>query len=239
MLAFTLKLLLAHVIGDFVLQTDRAVVDKHNKKHKSVYLYLHMLSHAILLAVFLGFNLKYWWVLLIVLPSHFLIDLIKLNLSGSKIGARPLFFYDQAAHLIILIACILWQFPIEWSIDYFYEPKVLLLGLFLILTSFVSAIVMKFLMSKWAFVEDKKDDSLDNAGKYIGMLERLFVFGFIVFNQWQAIGLLIAAKSVLRYSDLSRAKDRKLTEYILIGTLTSFGFAILLGLAYKELSKFI
>lgn len=89
-------------------------------------------------------------------------------------------------------------------------------------------------MSNWAFKEDKAEDSLENAGKYIGILERLFVFGFIVLNQWSAIGLL-TAKSVFRFSDLSRAKDRKLTEYILIGTLLSFGLAILIAVSYKYL----
>jgi len=43
---------------------------------------------------------------------------------------------------------------------------------------------------------------------------------------------LIAAKSVFRFGDLSRAKDRKLTEYILIGTFLSFGLAIAIGLGY-------
>jgi len=81
--------------------------------------------------------------------------------------------------------------------------------------------------------EDKTEDSLKNAGQFIGILERLFVFAFILLNQWSAIGLLIAAKSVFRFGDLSRAKDRKLTEYILIGTLLSFGLAIATGLAYK------
>ena len=94
-------------------------------------------------------------------------------------------------------------------------------------------------MNKWTFAEDNSDDSLKNAGKYIGILERLFVFGFIILNQWSAIGLLIAAKSVFRFGDLSRAKDRKLTEYMLIGSLLSFGIAIIIGLLYKYLVQSI
>ncbi|WP_336622731.1 hypothetical protein [Wenyingzhuangia sp. 2_MG-2023] len=90
-------------------------------------------------------------------------------------------------------------------------------------------------MSKWELEEDNSDDSLQNAGMYIGILERLFVFSFIILNQWSAIGLLIAAKSVFRFGDLSRAKDRKLTEYMLIGSLVSFGLSILIGLLYKYL----
>jgi hypothetical protein len=89
---------------------------------------------------------------------------------------------------------------------------------------------MKLIMNRWKIEKEDSNDSLVQAGKYIGILERLFVFGFILLNQWQAIGWLIAAKSVFRFGDLSRAKDRKLTEYILIGTLLSFGLAILIGL---------
>lgn len=85
--------------------------------------------------------------------------------------------------------------------------------------------------------EINTNDSLEQAGKYIGILERLFVFGFIVLNQWQAIGFLIAAKSVFRFNDLSNAKDRKLTEYVLIGTLLSFALAIFTGLTYNYALK--
>jgi cytochrome c biogenesis protein CcdA len=74
--------------------------------------------------------------------------------------------------------------------------------------------------------------SLPNAGKYIGIIERLFVLIFIVIGRWEVIGLLIAAKSVFRFNDLKERNNRKLTEYILIGTLVSFGLAILAGLFY-------
>lgn len=56
---------------------------------------------------------------------------------------------------------------------------------------------------------------------------------FIITNHWEGIGFLIAAKSVFRFGDLSQAKDRKLTEYILIGTLLSFGLAIVFGIGYE------
>lgn len=65
---------------------------------------------------------------------------------------------------------------------------------------------------------------------YIGIIERILVFVFIVTNHWEAIGFLLAAKSVFRFGDLKRAKDRRLTEYILVGTLLSFGLAILSGM---------
>jgi hypothetical protein len=79
-------------------------------------------------------------------------------------------------------------------------------------------------------LSDSLEESLSNAGKYIGMLERLLVFIFIVTGHWEGIGFLLAAKSVFRFGDLKKSKDRKLTEYILIGTLLSFSIALAVGL---------
>jgi hypothetical protein len=56
------------------------------------------------------------------------------------------------------------------------------------------------------------------------------VFCFILIGHFEAIGFLLAAKSIFRFGDLKEAKDRKLTEYVLIGTLLSFGVALLIGL---------
>ena len=67
------------------------------------------------------------------------------------------------------------------------------------------------------------------------MLERLFIFSFIILNYWEGIGFLLAAKSVFRFGDLSKTEDRNLTEYILIGTLLSFGLAIATAVGYKYL----
>ena len=61
-------------------------------------------------------------------------------------------------------------------------------------------------------------------------IERILIFTFILIKQWPAIGFLIAAKSVFRFGELKEGKERKKTEYILIGTLLSFTFAIIVGI---------
>ena len=100
-----------------------------------------------------------------------------------------------------------------------------------------SSIFIKILISIWTpvTVEHSKlqTESLVNAGKYIGILERLLVFVFILVDHWEGVGFMIAAKSVFRFSDLAEAKQRKLTEYVLIGTLLSFGIAVLTGILVK------
>jgi hypothetical protein len=64
----------------------------------------------------------------------------------------------------------------------------------------------------------------------------LFVFTFIITGHFEAIGFLLAAKSIFRFGDLKEAKDRRLTEYVLIGTLLSFGIALGTGLLFEMLS---
>jgi hypothetical protein len=96
-----------------------------------------------------------------------------------------------------------------------------------------TSILIKNIISIWTPENKKSDDSLSNAGNYIGILERLFVFYFVVSVNFEAIGFLLAAKSIFRFGDLKEAKDRKLTEYVLIGTLLSFGMALLTGILVK------
>ncbi len=81
------------------------------------------------------------------------------------------------------------------------------------------------------------DDSLKDAGKWIGIIERILVLTFTLAGKYEAIGFLLAAKSVFRFGDLKEAKDRKRTEYILIGTLLSFTISIMLGLIINYLKK--
>ncbi|TVZ46453.1 uncharacterized protein DUF3307 [Olleya sp. Hel_I_94] len=227
-----LKLVLAHAIGDFVLQPDQWVKDKTIKKHKSKYLYFHVLIHALALLILLQFNANYWIGIVSIVVSHYIIDVIKLNLT-KKINPRLLFILDQIAHLIVIAIVALTYTQYSFDINTLYSKNVLALLLSLIAITSIASVIMRLVMSKWILDEDDANDSLEKAGKYIGILERLFVFGFIIINQWSAIGLLIAAKSVFRFGDLSKAKDRKLTEYILIGTLLSFGIAISVGLLYN------
>lgn len=232
MITLLLQFLIAHAIGDFVIQPSKWVVDKKEKKHKSKYLYLHVLVHAIALIVLLRFDFSYWLGLLLIVASHYVIDLIKVSLE-KKTNSKWLFLLDQVAHLAVILGVVQLYEPFQIDFGQFYSIHVLLFILALICIVSISSVLMKLIMSKWELDEDDSEDSLEKAGKYIGILERLFVFGFIILNQWEAIGLLIAAKSVFRFGDLSKAKDRKLTEYILIGTLLSFGLAIGIGLLYK------
>ena len=62
-----------------------------------------------------------------------------------------------------------------------------------------------------------------SGGKWIGRFERALIFTLIFIDQPIGIGFLVAAKSILRFEE---ARQQKLAEYVLIGTLLSFSLAI-------------
>ncbi len=238
MIVLFIKLVLVHFIGDFLLQPEKWVLHKQTHKHKSKYLYYHILVHFLALIILLQFDTSYWLSVLFIIVSHYIIDVAKLHLN-TKMNSRVLFGLDQLAHIIIIaiIVNIYEAYPLD--VDLFYNPKFLLFLTGIIGVTAASSIIMKTIISKWYLKEDANEGSLENAGSCIGVLERLFVFAFIITGHWEGIGFLIAAKSVFRFGDLSKAKDRKLTEYILIGTLLSFGLAISFGIGYNFVLELI
>lgn len=224
-----IKLLLAHLIGDFILQPNTWVLDKENRVHRSQYLYLHTLLHGVLAFVIVGATDFFAYAIALAL-LHGFIDFLKLRFQKKK-TKRNWFIIDQLLHLVVLIAISLTYN--NQKIDFsFMDNQFWIMVTALVLLTKPTSIIIKNIISIWTpeSKNDKHDDSLQNAGNYIGILERLFVFYFVITGHYDAIGFLLAAKSIFRFGDLKEAKDRKLTEYVLIGTLLSFGIAFLIGL---------
>ncbi|WP_276167170.1 DUF3307 domain-containing protein [Zobellia alginiliquefaciens] len=229
MILFT-KLLLAHLIGDFLLQPIRWVVHKEANKERSKYLYAHVLLHFALTMLLL-WDLKYWKVALIIMVSHYIIDLIKLYVTPMfRLQSVP-FFIDQVLHIVVLYCCVYYGNLMEHTIALFQNLDWPLVTAIVFVSS-PAAIIMGKLLEAMSDKIELDHKSLPNAGKYIGIIERLFVLMFIIMGRWEAIGLLIGAKSVFRFNDLKESNNRKLTEYILIGTLLSFGLAVITGIIY-------
>lgn len=234
-----IKLILAHFIGDFLFQPTAWVKDKEVKKAKSGYLYAHILIHGLIVLLLL-WDFNYWLLALLVMISHGVIDIIKLY-AQKEANKSNWFLIDQIVHIISILGLWVFFFKPEINLNALASsPKVWIYASAILFITVVSGIVMKELMSSWSkTLGDKNDESLSSAGKYIGMLERLFVFVFVITGNWEGIGFLLAAKSVFRFGDLKESKDRKLTEYILIGTLLSFGIAIGIGMLVLKLIEYL
>lgn len=218
---------IAHLCLDYFFQTNTLAKQKNTIGFKSPFLYWHGLA---CFALSWLFSLQISFVLgaAIIAITHFLIDGFKRHLCNSKYLGRYAFFIDQALHLAILtIVSILfykWQ-GINPSIEIALNFKYLL-----VITGYLVCLKPANIFIKEVFqateVQVSSDNEMPNAGKVIGVLERILTLTFIIVLQYSAVGFLIAAKSILRYGNNETLK----TEYVLIGTMLSFGIAVIAGI---------
>lgn len=231
-----LQLLLAHVLTDFVFQNNQMVVHKKEHKHRSWYLYIHSFLAGFLTYIFLQ-QWSSFLVPIVIMVTHFFIDLWKLN---QKKDSLKYFLLDQSFHLIIIGLGYLYLtdsfITILPNLKALVSSKTSLLVLigYIVVVFPVGFIIGKF-TERWQeeiAKEEKEQSSLKKAGRYIGIFERILVLTFVLSSNFSAIGFLIGAKSILRFSDSKGA--RKQTEYVLIGTLMSFAICIVIGLMIRK-----
>jgi hypothetical protein len=242
-----LQLLIAHILVDFYWQPTKWVVEKREKSFRSKYFYLHITLVIVASYVALG----YWsnpGPALALGVIHGIIDILKI--AFDKKGTLAWFIADQAAHVLsIAVTALIITSTLPVGLEFFktwlYTPKTLaiLSGALLSLSpiSFFVGILTKPWREELAKLAPNADDNLANAGRWIGMSERLLIFVFVLVSQFSAIGFLIAAKSLLRYNDksasgeISAAYISKKSEYVLVGTLMSYTCAIAVALVVKTL----
>ena len=232
-----LQLLLAHILTDFVLQPTAWIAHKRRHKIKSKYLLLHALIAGGLTYIFLQ-QWQLWAVPLLIAITHFSIDLWKLSTNKDNL---TYFLWDQFLHLFVIL--LAWVYLIDGSgeIGSFLKfsansPTVLVIIIGYLLVVFPAGFMVGKATERWQGAIEEiagKNNSLKSAGRYIGIFERVLVLTFILTGNFSAIGFLIAAKSILRFSDKTGTGARKQTEYVLIGTLMSFATAILLGVLIR------
>ncbi len=233
-----IKLLISHLLGDFFFQFDSWVKEKEIKKLRSPKFYLHILIHGLLILI-LVWNSNFILEALILTFLHAIIDAIKLLFQKEK-TRRMWFFTDQIVHILSIIAVWYSVTDVRFTFDFLDNTHFWVCLATILTLTFPTSILIKVLIAKWTpttYTPSNSPDetSLQSAGKFIGIMERLLIFTFIYTNHFEAIGFLLAAKSIFRFGDLKDGKELKLTEYVLIGTLLSFGIAIVLSLSVKAI----
>ncbi len=228
-----LQLLLAHILTDFLLQPKSWIEHKRKFQARSYILILHSLLAGVLTLVFLQ-DLSLWYLALIVSITHYLIDWWKLVQNRDDL---KYFLLDQFFHILVII--FIWLFLINGYTLIFPglknildSPAILAIAGAYLIVIFPAGYLIGKATQRWQEEIEQIDQnsSLREAGRYIGIFERILVLTFILTQNFSAIGFLIAAKSILRFSEKTGSGARKQTEYVLIGTLMSFAITILLGL---------
>jgi hypothetical protein len=230
------KLLAAHMVGDFILQSKRSL--EHQVEHRvlSYQLYIHVIIHGMLALIIIN-DFNFWLYAVIISSSHLTIDLLKLYFIGESRSNKVMWFLaDQILHLIVIV--IIWKaychidFTNILSIS---DKYVIIITGGIIITKPIGILIRELI----SLFKHNPEDALPGAGMWIGILERMLIYGFIIVGQWEGIGFLLAAKTVFRFGDLTNTNDQAKAEYILIGTLLSFTLAIGTGLLCTYLFSFV
>jgi len=229
----------AHILADFMFQGQRWSERKASRAFTSHHLWHTLIVFAV--SYLLSFDPGFWIAALLIALLHLGQDILKSAIKVKK--DKNLFFTDQLIHLLILAGVSMayhhykgYTMPFDVSLRTLAIVPSLLLCLKpanLIIKNILDIFDVEApgKLSQNMDQEVREEDSrgLPNAGKLIGIVERLLAFVLVLFGQYSAVGLIIAAKSILRF------RNTKHSEYVLIGTLLSFGLAIFLALMISEL----
>jgi hypothetical protein len=271
-----IRLILAHLLSDFILQPTKWAEDKDTKGFSSRYLYLHVLITGIT-TMLIVCDKNYLLAIGIITVIHGLTDgikaeVIKYNIKRlsantfkklpifdqflSKLSKLYLFTIDQIIHIIII--GVTWLIVTNQS-SRLYSDFVIMLQckifwLYILSYTWVTipvAVIIGKITEGWNNeLKEAKTTNIDtigsaksdkhglkNAGKWIGIIERILILTFVVNLQYSAIGFMLTAKSVFRFGDLKDNKDHKKTEYIIIGTFLSFMLSIMTGIILNYVTR--
>lgn len=252
-------LLTAHLLADFVFQTDRMAAGKDR--------WGALLGHVTVVAItswaLIGHVGAVQLVLLVSL-LHLLIDMAKTAVERLTLpdrggdaselasgfwprnGRPTLFLGDQTLHVVSLVAAVHLTAGVPflsvpppdagiWAAAFgpSYLRFLALVSGWIVATTGAGYFFAQFLERFETQLEPDQRGGLSKGGYWIGVTERSLIYLFILVGEPTGIGFLAAAKSVFRIGELREAKDRKLAEYILIGTLLSFAAAMVVGLATR------
>jgi uncharacterized protein DUF3307 len=244
MLTTCLALLLAHVLGDFVFQSNRMVLGK--KKGIRSYVEhgaIHFLILSACIAFFSGLPLASWkpWILFACyMLVHLFFDFGKQQLVKRATGgdSTSLFVLDQSAHLfsIVVISGLVSETPwraMQSSIPWTRMRDERVLATLVVYTTavFAAGYLIRYLTRSVAIQVQppggETNEQLRNAGLYIGWLERFLVLTAVAVQSPAMVGLILTGKSIARFTEL---KEAKFAEYFLIGTFLSITLALIGGL---------
>ena len=232
-----LGLLLAHIISDFYCQTDESC-KKKREWHCCEWI-IH--GGCVFGLSFLAILAPHHWVgalvaALIVTALHLLIDVIKvkyeISRQGEERGSIWPFVIDQVLHFIVIFVTTVILFNVLQDYHCWMEiidTRILLIILvFLAVAKPANTFIRICLKSAKINIGDElANDDTFHSGRIIGTCERFLIVLFVILTQYEAIGFLVAAKSILRFSSTQESKK---SEYVLAGTLLSIAIAIVLGL---------
>ena len=222
MVELFVSLVLAHLVADFVSQTEKSCKDKRERHWKSPHHYVHALI-VFGLSWLVSWDVCFWCGALIIGASHLAIDMWKSYRDGN---VKWFALYQFLHLLVIAVVSYAWTNCHDWSLPFGIELCYVAAAAALLVCWKPANIFIKLMLQHYSVNMPAGNESGFNAGALIGTIERWLILLFVCLGRYDALGLLIAAKSIIRFSE----KDTAKTEYVLAGTLLSIFIAVLAGM---------
>lgn len=220
------ELLFAHLVADFWLQPQSWVLAKRAHPFMAWQMYVHALVVG-MMASAVAWHCGWKSAAAIggvILISHLAIDIAKVLIAKrceSKASHKLefwLFLGDQLMHLAVIGGLCVW---LKNTLSVLTFTKAVELCAFAICGSPVN-VGLKLFLAALGFDQKSSERSNVHAGALIGILERWLILAFALIGKYEVIGLIVAAKSIIRFGD----KEGPKAEYVLVGTLLSLTVAL-------------
>jgi hypothetical protein len=247
-----LALLLAHLLGDFLLQPEWIA---RNKARRLLPLLLHGALHGLMAWACLAFfvrvpflSIRNQLVILGYVAVHLAIDGLKASLIGRSLlpDNAGTFLLDQLLHGVVIAAAALLVSDsrlaavadvlriLPTARTRILESAIIYVGIVFGGGYLIRSVTRGIARG----VATEAPEQLQNAGLYIGWIERALVVTAMALQSPALVGLILTGKSIARFPEF---KEPRFAEYFLIGTLLSvllavFGGIVLLHILYGTVS---
>lgn len=227
-------MLLAHLVGDFVLQWDKLAQWK-SREFKGVVAHCAIVAVVTLLFA-LPFDPLWWSGVLFISLSHLLIDSVSFFI---RLRMPPLlrFTLDQIFHFGFIILALVLGGYLQWGdlwggiLESAQATPLLTALLGYAFITMPAWVLLKFVV--YALVDGQPPDFPAGPSKYVGISERLIITTLVLFGQVLLVPLVTLPRLIVDWPQVSRgAGDRiYLTELI-----SSVLLAVVVGLSLQTLA---
>jgi hypothetical protein len=240
-----LALYLAHLLTDFVFESDHLVAGRRNS---AALAYvdrggIHLLLAALLSGLSNPMLLRsrdFYLVIIGLTLVHLVLDWGKVGLARVTAKAEGTLAFVAGQLMYVLPVCVAAEVIAKAPLHdltagltwvQFHAQETLLLLVVYVGVIFggghLVRLVTKPLVRGDLGLAGQTAEELQNAGMYIGWLERFLILTSLLLQSPATVGLILTAKSIARYPEF---KSKRFAEYFLIGTLLSISIGIVGGL---------
>lgn len=236
-----IAMLLAHLVGDYVLQWDQLAAWKSREVKGAVVHGLIVLAVTVLFA--LPFDVAFVPCAVFIGLTHTLVDALqpwlgrRVPLNGPGLFGLGRLVFDQMAHLSLITIALVWGGYIHWPslgadlLSALRTDPGLTLLLGYVFLAMPAWILVEFVV--YGLVNGSAPDFARAIQcKYVGTLERWLIITFVMLGQFVLVPLVALPRLLF---DVPQVRGTPRTTLYVSELLASVGLAVATGLALRRL----